>query len=217
MMREKMIQSGYYVLPLLYAVGVLGMLLYKSFFIHCTPFLLLICFAWIMLAEKEQGADRTRMILLAVSAGYAIELVGVGTGKIFGIYWYGESLGPKISGVPPLIGINWCMLLLGASSLVTYALQEKSILLKSFLTAGLMTMLDFCMEPVCDVLDMWYWGAGEAGLRNFMVWYAFSMLLSLIYFAIGFRRINVIAMLVFGLQFVFFSVLWALHAANIFL
>jgi putative membrane protein len=217
MMRDKLIQSGFYVIPILYTVGVLGMLLYKSFFIHCTPILLLLCFAWILLADKETGTDKTRLIILAISAGYAIELVGVGTGKIFGMYWYGESLGPKISGVPPLIGINWCMLLLGASSLVSHSLHEKSILLKSFLTAGLMTILDFCMEPVCDVLDMWYWGAGEAGLRNFIVWYAFSMLLSLIYFAMGFRLTNAIAMLVFGLQLVFFSVLWALHATNIFL
>lgn len=217
MMREKIIQSGFYIIPILYLVGLIGMLLFKSFFIQCTPFLLLLCFVLILLADKEKGADKTRLIILAVAAGYAIELVGVGTGKIFGIYWYGESLGPKMAGVPPLIGINWCMLLLGASSLVSHLLYEKSILLKSFLTAGLMTMLDFCMEPVCDVLDMWYWGAGEAGLRNFFVWYAFSVFLSLVYFAMGFRFSNPIAMLVFGLQLVFFSALWALHAANIFL
>ena len=42
------------------------------------------------------------------------EAVGVRTGAIFGAYSYGDVLGARLLAVPPVIGFNWTLTLLGA-------------------------------------------------------------------------------------------------------
>jgi len=204
------------VLPVLYGVGLFGMIFYKSVFIPCTPFLLLLCFFCILWAQKNKNPDFWRIVILAIAAGYGIELVGVTTGKVFGHYWYGSALGPKVAGVPPLIGINWCMLLLGASSVTGHFLSDQSTTIKALATAVLMTLLDAAMEPVCKALDMWEWGAGMAPLKNYLSWFVFSFLLSMVYYTFEAEHKNRVAFTVFVLQAIFFISLTGLRLANIF-
>jgi len=43
--------------------------------------------------------------------GMGVEMIGVNTGHLFGIYQYGVKMGAKFNGVPWLIGLNWFILM----------------------------------------------------------------------------------------------------------
>jgi bisanhydrobacterioruberin hydratase len=110
--------------------------------------------------------------------GIAVEIIGVNTGILFGDYSYGENLGPKIVGVPPLIGINWIVL-----TFLTGTITKRFIRYKWLAAIGaafLMVGLDFFIEPVAPVFDYWSWHGGFAPLKNFIHWFFVSLLMQVI-------------------------------------
>jgi putative membrane protein len=61
------------------------------------------------------AASRGSTVAVAVFAltagpGFAAEVLGVHTGVPFGSYSYGTTLGPRLVGVPVVIGLAWTML-----------------------------------------------------------------------------------------------------------
>lgn len=50
------------------------------------------------------------LALVAVTAGFGVELLGVRTGYPFGEYRYGDSLGPTLAEVPVVIPLAWAMM-----------------------------------------------------------------------------------------------------------
>ena len=81
------------------------------------------------------------------------EILGVNYGLIFGEYVYLDNLGPKILGVPVLIGINWIILTFITGSLSSLIFKNKY--LSVILGAIFMILLDLIMEPVAPLLGFW--------------------------------------------------------------
>jgi uncharacterized membrane protein len=62
-------------------------------------------------AALTRGARVAAGLLLGTAVpGYAVEVLGVHTGVPFGSYAYSSTLGPRLFGAPPLIGLAWTML-----------------------------------------------------------------------------------------------------------
>lgn len=88
------------------------------------------------------------------------EIIGVNTGILFGDYAYGTVMGPKLLGVPFLIGINWFVIVFCCGSLmqelnkVMLAKYEapipRTIVKWSVVIDGavMATFFDWLMEPV---------------------------------------------------------------------
>ena len=87
------------------------------------------------------------MLTILILTTWTIEAIGVNTGEIFGAYGYGKVLGFKIFSTPPMIGINWAILVLGTGYWLK-SIKIKNTLLLSFLGAIIMTILDILIEPV---------------------------------------------------------------------
>ena len=104
--------------------------------------------------------------------GMIAEIIGTKTGILFGNYSYGNNLGPKIIGVPPLIGINWIVLTFLTATIARRVIHFKwlSIICGALLMVG----LDFFIEPIAPIFDFWSWDEGVAPLKNFIHWFIVS-------------------------------------------
>lgn len=64
-------------------------------------------------------------IVLIFWTGIFVEFLGVNYGLLFGEYSYGSNLGPKVFGVPFLIGMNWVILTTISGSISNFIFKEK--------------------------------------------------------------------------------------------
>jgi putative membrane protein len=145
-----------------------------------TPFALLVT-AWIVAVPlvSERRADVGTWVGAAFVTGFALEAVGVATGLVFGSYSYGTVLGPKIFGVPLVIGLNWPLVILGA---VTFTVRFVRHPLASALLAGALTAgFDWVLEPFAVSAGYWTWQAGIIPVRNYIAWFLISTILALVF------------------------------------
>lgn len=62
-------------------------------------------------SSTKMGSQARRLDINRGCFGIFLEYAGVTTGKIFGSYHYGRTLGTGWQGVPYLIGLNWAALI----------------------------------------------------------------------------------------------------------
>lgn len=196
------------VLVITYAVGVYGLSQpqWRELFLALTPVQLLLTTA---LALAAQRANKPRSVQVAwaagiATAGWALEVVGVHTGLLFGHYWYGKPFGLPVFQVPLLIGINWLLLVASASALAGQVSGRP--LVATLLAATLMTALDWLMEPVAQALGFWFWREGIIPLQNYAMWWVASAVLCGLYIKY-IRPHNWLAVWVLVCQFSFFLLL----------
>jgi bisanhydrobacterioruberin hydratase len=202
---ERFIRPAQLVLVVFYAVGLLGIIFKPEFFLPLSSLNLLLNFTLILLLQKEVNADFWRFLIFVVAGGIGVELMGVKTGAIFGVYQYGDALGWKLNTVPFIIGINW--FILSWTTMVVAERFSTNMYVRSLIGAALMTMLDVLIEQVCQQLDFWYWDLGTAPLRNYIAWFVISFFFQLMGQQLRLHRQNPLAISVLILQFVFFLVL----------
>lgn len=140
---------------------------------------------------------------LAVSAltGFFIEVLGVNTGKIFGVYQYGEVLGWKIWGTPLVIGLNWFLVTYCVNHFVLFANLKP--LLHAVISAIIVTTFDYLIEPDAIKLGMWSWQNGQIPLKNYAAWWVVSFWLSYYFTLLKFPR-HSFSLWVLIMMFLFF-------------
>ncbi|MBA2422259.1 MAG: carotenoid biosynthesis protein [Chitinophagales bacterium] len=136
-----------------------------------------ILFSLIILFLFHKGWHLRVVLALAaiVMAGFLIELVGVNTGKIFGNYQYGASLGFEINGTPLIVGFHWLLLVY-----TTHVTIREIGITRPWIEltgAGLMTAMDYLIEPVAMKYELWQWEGGDVPLQNFVAWFYLSFLM----------------------------------------
>jgi uncharacterized membrane protein len=199
-------------LIIIYIVGVCGIAFMPSecqaLFLKLTPLNLVITTAAVLWLHPTWNMKWWMSSLFIFFAGFFIEVIGVKTGRIFGVYWYGSTLGCKYLEVPVIIGVNWFLLVY----LIHVSLQKiKSVVLFAAVAAGVMTLLDYLIEPVAIRLDFWHWQNEYIPLQNFVAWYVISFFLFFFYRTVNKFTHNPIAILVLIIQFLFFALLNFLH------
>ena len=105
-------------------------------------------------------------IILIFLTGIIVEFLGVNYGLLFGEYSYGRNLGPKLFGVPFLIGMNWVILTTISGSISNQICKGRKIL-SILLGSLLMLFIDFFIEPVAPTLDFWEFKDSIVPLLNY--------------------------------------------------
>lgn len=165
------------ILIIFYTVGLVGLHTgYRSSFLALTPFQLLLSFVCLYLSFKDYSLKKHTDILLIALAGFLVEWIGVHTSVLFGHYTYGKNLGYQVSEVPLTISLNWVLLTFTATAIVYK--WKIPLILKALLAGGLMTFLDWIMEPVAARSGFWYWKDGIVPFYNYICWMTFSSLFS---------------------------------------
>ncbi len=219
--------TPYYIalmLALLFHIcGAIGIILsdYKEWFINSSPITLLLMSALIIITQKGKNSYFIVFVLLCFFVGLLTEMIGVNTGFLFGKYEYGNVLGPKVLGVPWLIGINWFVVIycagctthfleawivqqMGADITLSTRIQHLSFIIDTALIA---VFFDWLIEPVAIKLGYWSWLDNDIPFFNYVCWFLISLLLSAAMRFLSFHKANLFAVHLFIIQGLFFLLL----------
>lgn len=110
-------------------------------------------------AVNARGARRGGATVASAGAlGFAVELLGVATGKPFGSYSYGDGLGRKVRGVPLLAAAAWAMM--ARPAWVVAGLIDRRPAVRAPLAAGALTAWDLFLDPRMAHEGYWTWPRG---------------------------------------------------------
>jgi bisanhydrobacterioruberin hydratase len=194
----------------MYLAGIIGLSLAptRAFFQFLTPFHLLSSFVFLILTQKKRNIDFWIFTSIALLVGYFIEVLGVKTQKIFGAYHYETTLGFRLLEVPPMIGVNWFLMVFTGGILIEKLSKESTnIWTKTFFGASLLTFFDFIAEPVAIDQNMWSWVHQVPPLQNYIAWFIVAFVLLFAFFKLQFAKNNPVGLALFIFQLIFFSVL----------
>ena len=136
---------------------------------------------------------------------FFIEVLGVKTGKIFGSYFYGKSLGFKIFETPVIIGLNWILLIY-----LTFAFSELfkiSNKFKIILGSFLMLFYDFILEKVAPLMDLWFWEGNSVPFLNYFSWFILGLISHSILRLFKFEIKNIFAVFIYFLHIIFYLII----------
>ncbi len=144
---------------------------HEDFFLPKSPFTIMYLLVVVITFFPIDNLRTLALFVVCFATGMIVEWIGVHTGVLFGEYYYGVNFGPKLDGIPWLIGVNWAVL-----TLITHSIARKitsSPLLLAGIGAGLMVLLDFFLEQVCDFAGFWHFSGG-AGWFNYLCWFVIA-------------------------------------------
>lgn len=171
-----------------------------------TPYVLFIGGLIIILPYTLTGKKRLLLwITFTFVFTLAAEIIGVNTGFIFGNYSYGNVLGPKLFGVPLIIGFNWVLVILGAISISKNIVPGTVI--RSLITAVLAVAFDLLLEPAAIKLGYWLWYDGSVPVLNYAAWFLIAFTSSLFYFKFNAEDAGTVPVHYFLSQIIFFFLL----------
>lgn len=202
---------------LFHLTGFVGLAFSKNpdFYLRFTPLTLMLTAGLLLAFQPGRGASFWGFCLSVALLGLGAEIIGVNTGRIFGHYTYGDTLGLKILDMPPfvgvplLIGLNWLVLTYVCGTLARYVPLPE--LPRTILAALLMVGLDMCLEPMASRYDFWHWSANIIPLQNFRDWFILSCVLQMLFNRANFIKLNPLVPLVYLAQLLFFFLLGAVH------
>jgi putative membrane protein len=195
-------------LVVIYIIGIVGMLTESTrpIFIFLVPVNILMAVGVIAWYHAPYTPRFIIACMVVFVGGYLIEYLGVTTGWVFGEYSYGGGLGWKLAGVPPVMGINWLILVYGSAVIAgKFLVKTYQIALAG---ATLMVIYDLLLEPSAMFYQFWNWQNETIPLQNYVAWWVSAFVF--ISFFIVYTRTqlkNIVAEAVFWLQLVFFATL----------
>lgn len=203
---------GIFLLWLLHLSGLIGIAAGAGdWFLPKTPLNLILTsliFIWVFPVKSRVKVWYAASVFVL---GMAAEWVGVHTGYLFGTYSYGENLGPKLDGIPYLIGVNWALLSLASGSLSTSWKAPKPI--QVGIGALIMVGLDYFIERVAPFMDLWRFEGGTPPVWNYVCWFGLALLFQWAYQRAGISGNRAIALHLICVQLVFFTFLSLLSPA----
>lgn len=198
-----------YSIPLvviMHMVGIVGLLSpFQEFFRLLTPFNLAVSAFLLWLNHADRSLSFFMFALTVFTLGFGVEFLGVQYGFIFGDYSYGSTLGPKLFGVPVIIGLNW-LLVIYCIAVLTDSLAIH-ILPKILLGAFLAVLMDALIEPVAIRFDFWSWKGGVVPVQNYIGWFIVSMAMLFFFHLYRVKSENRLALPYYFVQLFFFLVL----------
>lgn len=200
-------KSGIAILLFLHLVGAAGYVSpLSAWFVYLTPVLIFITGGMIWLDSKSNNKLGWPVAIAIILLGYGVEVLGVNTGFPFGEYTFGEMLGWKFFHTPPIIGLQWMILIWGSYSI--FKMMKLHPVIIWLLTAGLVTLLYMLIEPVAVYFDLWRWEGNRIPVQNYVARFVIAF-----FFAAIFQKYPLVAKPRLGqvsiiCQFLFYGILY---------
>ncbi|SHI46658.1 putative membrane protein [Hymenobacter daecheongensis DSM 21074] len=192
------------ILLLFHGTGFLGLTFSQNpgFYLQFVPLNLLLTAALLLAFQPDRRGMFVTFCVVVMAVGFFVEVVGIRTGRLFGVYEYGATLGVKWLGVPLIIGLNWLLLTYMTGILARYLPAPGFV--RALAAAVLMVGMDLCIEPVAVHFDFWSWQFNRIPLQNFKGWFAIALILQVYFNRTDFVKRNPLAPFVYLLQLLFF-------------
>jgi uncharacterized membrane protein len=181
----------------LHIIGLFGLKFHETqdIFARLIPVNLIITLGVLLYYQKHWNIRAIAYLFFVYVSSFVIEVIGVQTGKIFGVYRYGKALGPKLFDVPVMMGVTWLVLIYCVGLMVKNLKYNQFF--KAAIAAVMMVMLDVLIEPVAIKLGMWGWEERRVPAINYAAWFVISYLYVLIQLNIKAKLRNELAPFVF--------------------
>lgn len=151
----------------------------QDIFVRLIPLNFVAALGFVLYYQKHWNIRIIAFCLFVFAVTFAVEVAGVQSGRIFGVYKFGKTLGPKLWNVPIVMGVFWLLLV------YCVGVMLKSIkyhtLLKAAIGAAMLVMLDVLMEPVAVKFGMWGFDKNRVPLMNYIAWFFVSFPLILLF------------------------------------
>lgn len=208
-----------------HAVGIVGLVFFKSDLILSTSWFHLLLMAGLISYSIGYNFrwNYVLFFLIAFLTGMGVEWYGTATGELFGNYSYGKVLGPSFRGVPYIIGINWFVLMYCCGTTVnlvfdklyekfkdTVPIKRNTLNAFSIVIDGafLAVITDFFLEPAAVKLGYWQWlGDGTIPFYNYVCWFVVSALLLAAFRLLKVYTRNIFAVNLLLIQILFFLII----------
>src|SRR5690554_961921 len=178
----------------------------SAWFVYLTPVLIFITGGMIWIDTKSNSKLGWPVVITIILIGYFVEVIGVNFGFPFGEYAFGDMLGWKFFGTPPIIGLQWMILVWGSYS-IFQGLRISKVLI-SLLTGCLITLLYLLIEPVSSHFDLWSWSEGTIPVQNYIARFVIAFFLAIIFQAYPLLRKPRLGQTAIICQFMFYGILY---------
>ena len=180
-------------------------------FVRLTPFSLLLSTSLVLYFHTQKTRRFWYFLTISWLIGFWIEVLGVNTGVIFGVYRYDYVFGWKVFNTPLLIGVNWLVTAYCCGITAYYLLPRSGVWLQAALGAALMTGLDVLVEPVAMHSGFWSWEGDTVPMQNYVAWFITGFVLQYLFFAWKIGERNRLALILLICQALFFIILSCAH------
>ena len=190
-----------------YSVGLALYLtpLTQNLFIAITPYTLVLVSIAVFAHHKEWNMKTVVVLLSIFMLSIITEIIGVATGKLFGVYSYGKGLGIKIADVPLIIGLNWFFLTYASNGIVSKYTSNNNLIIIG--AALLMVLYDIFLEKAAPLIDMWMFLENDPPINNYVVWFLLAFIFNWVIQKFKISTYNKPARWLFFVQFGFFIIL----------
>ncbi len=177
-----------------------------AWFVEKTPLNLIVSLLIFLVFYPINNIKKVSAFLLFMIGGIFAEWLGVKHQILFGEYAYGANFGPKLDGVPYLIGAYWAILTFITAGLMDYTKWHKAI--KILGAATLMVVLDFFMEHTAPIFDYWTFIGGIPTLENYITWFGLGIILQSTIKLMNIKGNKPLSANLYAAQFTFFLFLY---------
>ncbi|MDC0230895.1 carotenoid biosynthesis protein [Aureispira] len=153
--------------------------------------------------QKEWNKATIKFFAACFVVGFSLELILVKSNFILGNYYFGDSLGLKIFGIPFVIGFYWLILSYSAGNLAS-KLPIRSFFGKVSAGAILQICLILFILQFASRLDLWHLDPASDEIRYCIVWLLFGFVFQVYYHKLNIEKSNRIASFVYGGLWIFF-------------
>ncbi|MDC0231350.1 carotenoid biosynthesis protein [Aureispira] len=203
-LQSKIVSFAPWLLIIFHIIG-LDIILRPDHILGLSGFNMLVCSVLVLLSAEDIKKELKLLAFIYVG-GMLVEIIGVGSGLLFGAYSYGAELGLKAIGVPVVMGLNWYCIVVASSNIARYFVKHPALLYQALFAAAACTSLDFLIEPVAIAKDFWSWGGGAIPIFNYVCWFVFSFVFSFVYLK-NTQKSNNTAIALFFIWIIFFTIL----------
>ena len=208
-------RTSIFILWLFIVSAIVGMSLnHRDWFLSKTPLNLIISLVVLAIpyfishqnkleTEKIYSKNLVPFALFVYIVSMIVEWHGVKYGILFGPYKYLTNLGPKVQGVPWIIGANWTMIVFSSASICGYL--HIPTWAKVLVGSLLMVALDILIELKAPSFDFWVFDGGMPGLRNYISWFICGLLFHSIWYTLGLQSHRQVGVHIYISQVVFFT------------
>ncbi len=189
---------------LLIIVTLVGLILLATVgadILRLTPLYLAFCLALVVYDLRHQWQVLAKMAAVGFGLGFLAEVIGVQTGLLFGDYSYGSILGPKVMGVPVLVGLLWALVTICLSSILDGRPRGQKVLA----AGSLAVLFDIPLEHFAVRSGLWQWQGGIP-VSNAVSWFMITVLIFIAFERLGLRLPNrTIPAQILAVQVIYFT------------
>lgn len=170
---------------------------------------LLLSFITLLCFHKKWNREFVLAMLLIGACGFLLEVLAVKTGYVYGYFLFGPTLGYSFWETPLLLAATWAGNIYVSRQIATMVANDTFVV--SLVSAALITLLVFFMEPFAIREGMWSWNGSSIPKHRYIGVFVSTLIFQYIFTKSAKLSPNKLALPVYLVQLGFFVAMFLLN------